>query len=87
MKWGRVSAGSELGGIRENDGETCEPEGEKEGGQDRFGGGRGRGGVSGPVGVSSRVQSLWLGKEEEEGGEAGERAGSAAVWNTCRLDV
>lgn len=27
--------------------------------------------VSGPVGVSSRVQPLWLGKEGEEGGEAG----------------
>lgn len=40
--------------------------------------------VSAPVGVSSRVQSLWLGKEEEEGRE---RAGSAAVWNMCRLDV
>lgn len=31
--------------------------------------------VSGPVGVSSRVQSLWLGKEEEEGGEAGNGLG------------
>lgn len=31
--------------------------------------------VSGPVGVSSRVQSLWLGKEEEEGGEAGNGPG------------
>lgn len=40
--------------------ETCEPlsQGEKEGGQDKFGGK-----VSGPVGVSSRVQPLWLGKE------------------------
>lgn len=54
--------------IRESDGETCETESEREreGGQDKFGGK-----VSGPVGVSSRVQPLWLGKEEEEGGEAG----------------
>lgn len=28
--------------------------------------------VSGPVGVSSRVQPLWLGKEGEEGEEEGE---------------
>lgn len=57
------------GGIKESDGETCEPESEgwKEGGQDKFGGK-----VSGPVGVSSRVQPLWLGKEGEEGGEEGE---------------
>ena len=42
---GRVFAETEGGGgkkkrIRESDGETCEPggEGEKEGGQDKFGG-------------------------------------------------
>lgn len=54
--------------IKESDGATCEPEseGEKEGEQDKLGGK-----VSGPVGVSSRVQLLWLGKEGEEGGEAG----------------
>lgn len=48
--------------IKESDGETREPEseGEKEGGQDKFGGK-----VSGPVGVSSRVQPRWLGKEGE----------------------
>lgn len=58
--------------------------GEKEGGQDKF-----WGKVSGPVGVSSRVQPLWLGKEgEEEGGGRGgrEQPGSAAVWSMCRLD-
>lgn len=44
--------------IKESDGETCEPG--KEGGQDKF-----WGKVSGPVGVSSRVQPLWLGKEGE----------------------
>lgn len=42
--------------------------------------------VSGPVGVSSRVQSL--AGEGRGGGRGGrERAGSAAVWNMCRLDV
>lgn len=73
MKWGEYLQ-EQRGGkkIKESDGETCEPEseGEKEGGQDKFGGK-----VSGPVGVSSRVQSLWLGKEEEEGGEAGNGLG------------
>lgn len=70
---GRVFAetegGGAGGGIKESDGETCEPEseGEKEGGQDKFGGK-----VSGPVGVSSRVQPLWPGKEGEEGVEGGE---------------
>lgn len=54
------------GRVKESDGEP-ESEGEKEGGQDKFGGK-----VSGPVGVSSRVQPLWLGKEGEEGGEGGE---------------
>lgn len=36
-KWGGVGGG---GGIMERDGETCEPvsEGEKKGGQDKFGG-------------------------------------------------
>lgn len=62
----------------------------------REGGREGRislgGKVSGPVGVSSRVQSLcgWgrkTGKEGMEGGEGGEQPGSAAVWNMCRLDV
>lgn len=55
----------------------------KEGGQDKFGGK-----VSGPVGVSSRVQSLSLAGEGRRGGRGGrERPGSAAVWNMCRLDV
>lgn len=74
---GRVFAETEGGEkkkkrIEESDGETCEPEseGEKEGGQDKFGGK-----VSGPVGVSSRVQPLLLGKEGEEGGEAGNGLG------------
>lgn len=31
--------------------------------------------VSGPVGVSSRVQSLWLGKEEAEGGRGRQGTG------------
>lgn len=71
----------------ESDGETCEPvsEGEKKGGQDKFGGK-----VSGPVGVSSRVQPLWLGKEGKEGGErrgGRDQLGSVAVWSMCRLDV
>ena len=52
-------------GMEESDAEP-ESEGEKEGGQNEFGGK-----VSGPVGVSSRVQPLWLGKEGEEGGEVG----------------
>lgn len=33
--------------------------------------------VSGPVGVSSRVQSLWLGKEEEEGRQGTGRVSSS----------
>lgn len=80
---------------RGSDGETCEPESER-GRKRREGGREGRislgGKVSGPVGVSSRVQSLcgWgrkTGKEGMEGGEGGEQPGSAAVWNMCRLDV
>lgn len=60
--------------------ETCEPQsqGEKKGGQDKF-----WGKVSGPVGVSSRVQPLWLGKERvgRRGGMGGrDQLGSAAVW-------
>lgn len=72
MKWGEYLQKQRGKKIKESDGETCEPtsEGAKKGGQDKFGGK-----VSGPVGVSSRVQSLWLGKEEEEGGEAGNGLG------------
>lgn len=77
MKWGEYL--QKLRGkkrIKESDGETCEPEseGEKEGGQDKFGGK-----VSGPVGVSSGVQPLWPGKEGEEGGEGRGRQGLAWV--------
>lgn len=51
--------------------------GEKEGGQDKFGGK-----VSGPVGVSSGVQPLWLGKEEEEGGGGRGKQGTTWVSNS-----
>lgn len=39
MKWGEFLQDRSWKKIRENDGETYEPE-EKEGGQDRFGGGK-----------------------------------------------
>lgn len=70
MKWIEYLQKQEGGEEKRktSDAETCEPESEgaKEGGQNEFGGK-----VSGPVGVSSRVQPLWLGKEGQEGGEAG----------------
>lgn len=62
---GRVFAETEGGEKIRRAMERLASQREMEGGQDKFGGK-----VSGPVGVSSRVQSLWLGKEEEEGGEA-----------------
>lgn len=70
MKWGEYLQKRREGKKIRRAMERLASQGEREGGQDKFGGK-----VSGPVGVSSRVQSLWLGKEEEEGGEAGNGLG------------